>query len=584
MKHVRTIALGLPLLLGACGETSPPTDPPNSSPATDPSPAGQEIFREAAADTGLDFQHQNGMSGAYYFVEITGSGAALFDYDNDGDLDLYLVQGTPLPSEAGTEASTDRLFRNESVESGQLGWTDVTEDAGTLGSGYGIGVATGDIDNDGFVDLYVTQFENNQLLRNRGDGTFEDVTEATGTDDARWSTSASFADLDQDGWLDLYVANYVNFTLANHEECYSSTSARDYCGPLSYEPYPDRLFRNLGRGDGASRFEDISAPSGILGEYGGALGVVVADFNGDRRPDVYVANDGTANQLWTAVGEGRFENQALLAGCAYNQDGKAEASMGVVAGDVDGDGDEDLFMTHLTDETNTLYLNDGQGLFTDHTAGSGLGSSSHRFTGFGTAWLDYDNDGWLDLMVVNGAVKTITELARQGDPFPLHQRNQLLHNLGGTRFEEISGRAGSAFDLSEVSRGAAFGDVDNDGDTDVVVSNNHGPVRLLLNQVGQDRSWLGLRLRDAETQRDAYGAQVRVDLDDGRTLVRRVGTDGSYGSANDPRILLGLGEQTRLQEVTVTWPGGAEETWDFSARALGTYHTLVRGEGGVTGP
>jgi enediyne biosynthesis protein E4 len=530
---------------------------------------------------GLDFVHVNGRSGRFYIVEVVGSGAALFDYDGDGDLDLFLVQGGSLDERGGARPS-DRLYRNdlEVLPSGErrLRFTDVTAAAGIESTAYGMGVAVGDVDGDGRPDLYVTDFGPNRLLRNRGDGTFEDVTAASGTDDPRWSVPAVFFDYDGDGDDDLYVGNYVDFTLATHKVCISETGAQDYCGPLSYHPETDRLFRN--RGDGT--FEDVSAASGVGAAAGATLGAQAADFDGDGLPDLYVANDQSENFLWHNRGDGTFSDEALLAGCALNGEGKAEASMGVDAADFDGDGDLDLFVTNLTRESNTLWVNEGGGLFRDATVPSGLDAPSWPYTGFGAAWLDYDNDGRLDLAVVNGAVYVIPELARQGDPFPLHQPNQLFRQTADGRFEDVTAAAGPAFALSKVSRGAAFGDVDNDGDTDVVVVNNGGPVRLLLNRVGQDRPWLGLRLVAGEPPRDAIGAQVAVVRRGAPTLRRRVRTDGSYASASDPRVLVGLGEGADVERLEVTWPDGAEEV--FEPPPLGRYTTLRRGTGKAIRP
>ena len=569
----------LPILIGnwGCGfDPGPPDD------ARPPVPAGAEIFTDRAPDTGLDFTHFNGMSGRRYLAEIIGPGGALLDYDADGDLDAYLVQGAPIgeggEEEAGSPSGgpgSDRLFRNHLAERGHLRFSDATAAAGIAAAGYGMGVAAGDFTNDGLPDIYVTNFGANQMLRNNGDGTFADVTRAAAADDRRWSTSAAFVDYDGDGWLDLYVANYVDFSPAAHKSCYSPAGAVDYCGPLTYQPYPDRLLRN--RGDGA--FEDVSASSRITTAYGGALGVIAADFSGDDLPDIYVANDGTANQLWINQGDGRFEDQALLSGTAFNAQGAPEGSMGIDAGDMDGDGDDDLFMTHLSEETNTLYRNQGGAFFEDDTIRAGLGAPSRGFTGFGAAYLDYDNDGWLDLLVVNGAVRVIEDLVQAGDPLPLHQTNQLFRNRGQGRFEELSSAAGAVFALSEVSRGAAFGDVDNDGDTDVLVLNNSGPARLLVNNAGRRNAYLGLRLVAGEGQRDQLGARIVCTLDDGRTLWRRVRADGSYCSSNDPRVLFGLGPAGEVRRLEVLWPDGARERWDGSSFELNRYHTLERGSG-----
>ena len=534
------------------------------------------------------------MSGEHYFNEMMGGGAALFDFDNDGDLDLYLVQGTMLGRDRSLEDAlfpppkdtplTDRLYRNDlepgaGSDASSLHFTDVTTASriDATGYGYGMGVATGDFDNDGWTDLYVTNFGSNHLLRNRGDGTFEDTTTASGVDDPRWSVAATFFDFDRDGWLDLYVGNYVDYSLANHTPCPLASGALTYCAPGAYRPVPDSLFRN--RGDGT--FEDVSLPSGIGGEPGSSLGAVAADFNGDRWLDLYVANDLMANRLWINRGDGAFADNALLAGVAVNREGQPEAGMGVDAGDFDGDGDPDLVLGHLEQETNTLYVNGGAGLFRDESASTRLGQPSLPFTAFGIAWIDYDNDSWLDVLAVNGAVIGIDALIRAGDPYPLRQANQLLRNLGDGSFREVTAEAGAVFESAEVSRAAAFGDLDNDGDLDVVVVNSNAPIRLLLNQVGQDQPWLGLRL--VSQNRDALGAQVLVHRQGAPPIWRHVHTDGSYASARDPRVLAGLGSGVggAVTHVEVRWPDGTAERWT-DVRS-GEYQTLVQGEGDAIG-
>ncbi|MCZ6560797.1 MAG: VCBS repeat-containing protein, partial [Gammaproteobacteria bacterium] len=384
--------------------------------------AGDNPLVDITADSGLDFVHFNGMSGELYYAEMMGSGAALFDYDNDGDLDIYLVQGAMLG--VGKEISaatfapkhqlplTDRLYRNDSGDDGsdRIRFTDVTKEAGILASGYGMGVATGDFDNDGHVDLYVSNFGANQLLKNNGDGTFSDVTEHAGVGDPSWSVSSSFVDYDSDGLLDIYVGNYVDFTLAGNKPCRSTTSARDYCSPKVYRPQFDTLYRNLGDGT----FAEVSQAAGIHAVTGGALGVVTADFNGDLAVDIYVANDGVPNQLWINDGKGHFSDESYLSGVAVNMDGAPEASMGVAAADFDGDGDIVLVMTHLARETNTLYVNDGSCWFEDRTATAGLESASLPNTVWATVWFDSDNEGWLDLFVATGAVTRNQELVDSG--------------------------------------------------------------------------------------------------------------------------------------------------------------------------
>ncbi len=556
----------LPLAALAAAAPAPAGPAAVQPEATSERAAASPLFESAEQASGLDFVHFNGMSGEFYFPEMTGQGAALLDYDGDGDLDAYLVQGAILgPGKTLADAlvppqgplpPSDRLYRNDLHRDadGRLRprFVDVTATGGLAATGYGMGIATGDYDNDGHVDLYVTNYGPNQLWRNLGDGSFRDVTAEAGVGDELWGTSAAFADLDGDGWLDLYVVNYVEFDLVRNPRCFATSSRRDYCGPSAFPPQRDRLYTN--RGDGS--FEDVTFA--WLRDYraGPGLGVTAADFNGDGRLDLYVANDGAANQMWLAQPGGGFVDEALFAGTAVNRMGRPEASMGVDAGDFDLDGDEDLFMTHLAGETNTLYVNDGSGLFEDRTVAAGLGGVSLPYTAFGTGWIDYDNDGLPDLLVLNGAVRILEEQAAAGDPYPLKQPKQLLRNLGG-RFEEVTARAGPAFAALEVSRGAAFGDVDNDGDVDVLVANNNGPARLLLNRAGQDVAWLGIAAAGAAPATPATGSRVSVLRADGRVLTRRVATDGSYCSARDPRLVAGLGAAATAAHVEARRAAGA---------------------------
>jgi len=538
-----------------------------------------EWFVDGTAHAGLDFVHVNGMSGKYYMAEIMAPGVALFDYDNDGDLDVYLVQGQTLdPAADGARSRearlSDRLFRND-LEirpdgTRKLHFTDVTRESRIEAHGYGMGVAAGDFDNDGWTDLYLTKFDApNQLLHNNGDGTFTDVTKASGTDERSWSVSASFVDIDRDGWLDLYVTDYLRYSLASNPPCYNASGVVGYCTPHSFDGLTDHLYRN--KGDGT--FVDVTLSSGVAHEQRPGLGVVAADFNRDGWPDIYVANDGRENLLWLNRHDGTFEEGALLAGVALPLTAKAEASMGVDAGDADGDGDDDLLVTELAGEGSNLFVNDGSGVFVDRSAPSGLGPASLPLTGFGTAWVDADGDGLLDVLSVNGTVQVIESLRQAGDPLPLRQRKQLLRNLGGGRFEDVTARAGSIFGTSDVGRGAAFGDIDNDGDVDVLVGNNNGPARLLLNQTPV-RHWIGLRL-SGPGGRDMLGARVEIVRSSSRSLWRRAHADGSYASANDPRVVVALGDSAEPPVVRVTWPDGATETWN--GLPVDKYSTLREG-------
>lgn len=523
------------------------------------------------------------MVGEHYLPEITGSGVALLDYDQDRDLDVYLVQMNLLDPSAtaddalveppGSLPLSDRLFRNELSETGTLGFTDVTESSGlSRGTGFGMGATVGDVDNDGDPDIYVTNLGANQMWLNQGDGTFVEAPNALGADDRGWSVPAVFFDFDRDGWLDLFVGNYVDFNLGTHRECQTATGAPDWCGPLSYRPTVDRLLRNRN----GERFVDVTRRAGLAQEAGNALGALVADLDGDRLLDLYVANDQMPNFLWVNQGDGTFREDALLVGAAVSGDGLAQASMGVDAADVDGDGDLDLLLTHLTGEPNTFYRNEGGGSFLDTSVPSGLGMASWQLTGFGAAWIDYDNDSRLDLLTVNGAVRTIPEQLAADIHYPLRQPKQLFHNLGGGRFETTTAIGGEVLAIEEVSRGAAFGDLDNDGDTDVVINNSNGPARLLVNDCGARRPWLGLVVLE-EHGRAALGAEVTVALAGGSRLVRRVHVDGSYASANDPRVLVGLADRGDVVGITVDWAAGPAER--FEPLPLGRYHRLVQGTG-----
>ncbi|MDA8016371.1 MAG: CRTAC1 family protein [Thermoanaerobaculia bacterium] len=516
-----------------------------------------------------DFVHDHGGSGRFLFPEVMGGGGALFDYDGDGDLDLYAVQGAALPgTEPKSPPLSDRLYQNQLRESGLLSFHDVTEDVLLQAGGYGMGAAVGDVDNDGRVDLFVTQWGANQLWRNLPDGTFEERANAAGIDDESWSVSASFLDFDGDGWLDLYVANYVDYEVDRAVKCFRPLGAPDYCSPLVYRPAADSLYRN--RGDGT--FEDVSLAAGILRRPRNGLGVVAFDANSDGLMDLFVANDMTPNHLWINQGDGTFVDRGLSSGLAANAVGKAEASMGVVVGDIDEDGDEDLIVSHLRGESNTLYLQEENGLFVDATRRFGLEAPSRPTTGFGLAFVDLWSDGWLDLAVSNGSVTAVEALAREGDPYPLHEPDQLFLNGEGMGFAELASAGGGHFQRSEVGRGLASGDLDEDGDVDLVLFNNLGPMRILL-AAGAGGRWLGVEVRDDRYDRVATGAMVRLQLDDGRLLIRRIGRDGSYAVANDPRRIFGLGQAGPVR-LEATWPDG----WRVVLESPETerYHLLAR--------
>ncbi len=536
----------------------------STPPAAAPAPSAW--FTEKAHDAGLDFVHFNGMSGEFYYPEIMPPGVAVFDYDNDGDLDVFVVQGQMLgarplsaanPQPAGPLNS--RLFRND-LKDGTLHFTDVTAASGIVTHGYAMGVATADFNNDGCVDLYVTVLGPNQLFRNNCDGTFTDVSKASHTDDAGWSISAAFVDYDRDGYMDLFVGNYVDYSVATNKQCFSLSGSLDYCPPHMYRAAPSHLYHN--NRDGT--FTDVTVKSGVAKEFGPALGVVAADFNGDGWPDLYVANDGQPNQLWINQHDGTFRNTALLSGAALSPEGEAKSSMGIDAGDFDNDGDEDLFITELTGQGHDLYVNDGTGTFDERSARAGTRMASLPYTGFGSGWIDIDNDGWLDLVTVNGAVTQNVESLARNERFSLQEKKQVFRNLGNGQFEDATRSAGPWFELPEVSRGLAFGDIDNDGDLDMVVGNDSGPLRLLINNVGNRKHWVGFLA--------PVGTRVVVTASDGRTIYRRSHTDGSYASARDPRILVGLGDAAGPVKARVIRPDGTSS--ELSNVAIDRYTTI----------
>ena len=526
--------------------------------ACEPSAAPRDrLFADVATQVGIQFTHENGARGKYYLPEIMGPGCALFDYDLDGDLDVYAVQSgaldDALPGDAprGEPRPTSRLFRNDLVGPGavrgSLHFTDVTEAARVGAKGYGLGCAVGDYDNDGDPDLYVTCFGPNVLFENGGDGAFTDVTAAAGVGDPGFSVSAAFLDYDLDGRLDLFVANYVEFQLGAHRACARLGGQPDYCGPLSYAPAPDRLYHN----EGGGRFADATSRAGLATRYFNGLGAVAADLDGDGWPDIFVANDATPNQLWMNQRDGRFRDEAVERGCAYGQDGVSLAGMGVAAADFDRDGDLDLYITHEVTEVNTLYRNRGDGRFEDASAASGLATPSLPYSGFGTAFLDVDADGWLDLFVANGAVR---KLADQLDTrHPYRQPDQLFHNAGG-KFTEVTASAGLEDDGVEAGRGAAIGDVDGDAAPDLLVANNAGPLRLLLNRAGTSSRTISVEFRGRSANRGAVGARVLVRVPGGQAWAHSVGTEGSYASASSPILLVPVPLGVNEVELEVKWP------------------------------
>jgi hypothetical protein len=542
------------------------------------------FFQEATQSSGIDFQHWCGDGGHYFFPEVMGSGIALLDYDRDGNLDIFAVQGmspaaTPDRSAGLTPSANSRLYRQVSARQ----FEDVTGSAGLEDhEPYGMGVAVGDVNNDGWPDLYVSKYGDDRLWLNR-EGTFQDVTTAAGIDNPRWGTSCCFVDYDRDGWLDLFVVNYVDYFPS--QRCAAANGNEDYCHPSRFNGSPARLFRNVSGAASVGqvvtpRFEDVSLETGVDLAVGPGLGVLPADWNADAWPDLYVANDALANFLWVNQAGQRFLDDAIPAGAAYDAAGKPQSSMGVAAGDVDGDRRRDLFMTHLDGEYSTLYLQVTTGQFEDQTAKKGLARPTIPTTGFGTALLDLDLDGDLDLVIGNGRVRRRDGIAAaEGAEFwqSYSERNQILVNDGQGSFSEIGPGKDAFLAEPHVTRGLAVGDLDNDGDLDLVTSEVNGPARIFLNVAERRGSWLSVRALELQHgQRDALGAVVTVTAGS-KSWQRDVQPAFSYLSSSDPRAHFGLGKVDKYDAIEVLWPDGSRER--FPAGEVNRQVTLRHGAG-----
>ena len=515
-------------------------------------------FEDVADSVGLDFSHVRAMPQRNWLPEIMSGGAAWLDYDNDGDPDLYMVQGGGLDPEDGPSPG-NRLYRNDNGR-----FEDVTEASATGHNGYGMGVAVGDYDADGHLDFYVTNVGDNVLYHNKGDGSFTEVSRLLGVNHPGWGASAAWVDYDLDGDLDLFVTNYVNWSSERELECFSGGAERDYCHPRHFNaPAADVLYRNEG-----DHFVDVTQSTGIWKARGYGLGVVPGDFNTDGWPDLYVANDGMPNQLWINTGDGGFEDRGLITGTAVNLSGTAEAGMGIAIADLENDGDLDLFVTHLRGETNTLYLNEG-GIFEDVTATTGLAAASVALTGFGTGFADFDNDGQLDLYVGNGRVG-------RGLPAetPFSEPNQLFRGLGGIQFELVEPGGGTVQQLIDNTRAVAFADYDRDGGIDAALVNNGGRARLLHNVMGARGGWLALEVLEMAGN-EASGARVEVTHGD-RVQWRTVNRASSYLASNDGVLHFGIGDEVSVKNVTVHWVDGGKTSYG-SLQARASY-TLRRGE------
>jgi len=503
-------------------------------------------FSDVTAAAGIDFRHVNGATGSKFVIETVGAGVGFFDYDNDGLLDIYLINGAATPGSQYPAPPQNALYNN----SGDGTFTDVTSSANVGDTGYGMGMAVADYDNDGDLDLYLGNFGANVLYNNSGDGTFVDVTSSAGVGDERWTSSCAFSDVDRDGFVDLYAANYHNFSYDNHRICAEGGSGLQlYCGPEAFDGVADMLYHN--NGDGT--FSDATVASGLYNDSGKELGVVFGDVDLDGDPDLYLANDKTLNFLYLNDGKGIFEEVGLLAGTAYNEDGDVEAGMGVDMGDYDNDLYPDLFVTNFQWETNTLYKNLGDGTFIDETFLAGLGKDSIAYLSWGTHFFDFDNDGDRDLFIANGHLESDVEKYENAT---FAQRNQLFIN-NDSRFVQYAVE-GTALELQRVSRGAAFGDYDNDGDIDVLVANVLDTPTLMRNDGGNKGNYLQLRLRGNKSNRAAIGARVEVHAG-GLVQGNEVRAGSSFLSQNDLRLHFGLGTADAVENVVVYWPSGTVE-------------------------
>jgi len=518
-------------------------------------------FTDITKETKINFKQENSVTSNKYLIETMGGGVALLDYDNDGRLDIFFTNGArlqdPMPDGKSPDKTEQKFWNRLYHQNSDGTFTDVTERAGLTGmpqNYYGMGVAVGDYDNDGFEDLYVTGFGGNTLYRNNGDGTFTDVTKRAGVGAGGWSASAGFFDYDNDGKLDLFVTRYVDWTFKTNRYCGEQKPGyRAYCHPDNYDGVTDILYHN--NGDGT--FTDVSAKAGVANPKGKGLGVSFADYDGDGFTDIFVANDSVQCFLYHNNGNGTFTEVGLLAGVGYNEDGKTFAGMGIDFSDYDNDGLSDIVVTDLSNERYMLFRNNGDSSFRDVTNQSGLGAATLAFSGWSTRFFDYDNDGWKDLFVAQSHVMDTIEKTspnlRYLEP-PL-----LLRNVSG-HFERVV--AGDAFRTDWAGRGAAFGDLDNDGDTDIVVSNVGQYAYVLRNDGGSRNNWIGIETVGKKSNRDGIGARVKVISGSGLTQYFTVNTAVGYQSASDKRVIAGLGDDTTAKLIEIHWPSGIVQKFE----------------------
>ncbi len=520
-------------------------------------------YVDITPSSGIHFRQSNSATPEKYLIETMTGGVAVFDYDNDGWADVFLVNGARIrigqrDGEALDKSAPEfwnRLYRNNHDGT----FTDVTEKAGVRGSGYGMGAAVGDFDNDGFEDLLVTNYGGVILYRNNGNGTFTDISQKAGLRVDGWTSSAGFFDYDNDGKLDLFICRYLDWDFSKNKYCGSRVEGgRSYCHPDNFKPISNYLFHN--NGDGT--FTDVSAKSHIAASPGKGLGVAFADFNNDGRMDVTVANDSFQQFLFINNGDGTFTESALAAGAGYTDEGKVFAGMGTDAADVNGDGKPDIVTTALSNETYAYFQNNGDGTFSYNTNVSRLGQITRLFGGWGMRIFDYDNDGRKDLFFANSHV--MDNIGKMQPHLEYLQPLLLLKQAGG-KFVNVSNQSGAIFTQKWASRGAAFGDLDNDGDIDIVVATCGGPAYVLRNEGGNQNGWIGLDLRGTKSNRDAIGAKVTLTSQSGTVQYGMVTTTASYQSAQDKRLFFGLGSGRGIRDIVIVWPSGVKQTIESPA-------------------
>jgi len=518
-------------------------------------------FEDTAAKAGVKFELRNGATGQYHQPELMVGGVAALDYNRDGCMDIFFTNGGEMPSlKKSGPGYFNRLFRNNCDGT----FTDVTEKAGVRGDGYSMGVAVADYDNDGYPDIFVAGLNRNILYHNRGDGTFEDVTEKAhmgGVDPhygKLWSVAAAWVDVDNDGWLDLVVVNYVQWDPKLEPECGTKEKPL-YCHPSAYRDTPPQLFRN--NRDGT--FTDISQSSGLGAQLGKGMGVAVADYDGDGLMDIFISNDSEPNFLFHNLGGGKFEEVGMLAGVAFNDDGRQVANMGADFRDFDNDGRADLFFTAMINDTFQVFRNTGKSpAFEDDTVGAGLAIATRPLTGWGIGLYDFDNDGFKDLFTANGHFPGFDRYLGTSAALA----NSVFRNRGDGRFEDVSKTAGADFQLAGQYRGIAFADFDNDGRVDAVVSNLNGPARLFHNVTPDAGHWLALKLTGTRSNRDGIGASIAVTLPSGRKLYNHCTTSVGYASSSEPLVRFGLGAEGSAARIEIRWPSGqTEELRDVAA-------------------